>query len=159
MWSLEAGLRLSLAEAEAEADYSRVEQRALARLHPQHAIVLQARLARIAYGLKGNAADAAEARRRISLAEVALQSARQLLEPFDTQKADLLFRLGSWHHALGALSPAGSEAAQAAYHEGSRCLLESSQQFAFVCGREEKPTRAARELAALCMRSLKAARG
>ena len=50
---------------------------------------------------------------------------------------------------------AGSEAARAAYHAGSRCLLESSQQFAFVCGREEKPTRAARELAALCMRSLK----
>ena len=74
-------------------------------------------------------------------------------------QADLLFRLGSWHHALGALSPAGSAAAREAYHAGSRCLLESAQQFAFVCGREEKPTRAARELAALCMRSLKAARG
>ena len=50
-------------------------------------------------------------------------------------------------------------AAREAYHAGSRCLLESAQQFAFVCGKEEKPTRAARELAALCMRSLKAARG
>ena len=65
MWSLEAGLRLSLAQAEAEGDYSRLEQQALSRLHPDHAIVLQvrspvitppqhallrqARLARIAY--------------------------------------------------------------------------------------------------------------
>ena len=68
-------------------------------------------------------------------------------------------RGGHTRGILGALSPAGSAAAREAYHAGSRCLLESAQQFAFVCGKEEKPTRAARELAALCMRSLKAARG
>ena len=158
VWALETSLRCDLRGAEAEADYTCIEKRALARLHPQHAIVLQARLARIAYGLRGNAADAAEASRRISLAEIALASARLLLEPFDLQKADLLFRLGFFHHTLGTLSPAGSEAARAAYHAGSACLLESAEQFAFVCGREEKPTRAAQELAALCMRSLRAAR-
>ena len=118
----------------------------------------QVRLSRLAYCVRDVAADAAEARRRIELAEEALATARPLLEPFDPQKADLLFRLGSWQHALGVMSQAGSEEARAAFHAGSRSLLESAQQFALVCGEAEKPTAAAKELAGLCMRSLRAAR-
>ena len=44
--ALEAGLRLSLAQADAEAgerDYAQLERRARGRLHPEHAIVLHAR--------------------------------------------------------------------------------------------------------------------
>lgn len=199
LWALERSLRAQLRStsdgggegggAAAEAAFDALEAAALRRLHPDHALLLQIRLARIAYALSGAAADAADAARRIGLAEEALASARKLLEPYDPQKADLLFKLGAWRrararappsrhtpshpasaptsktlsptparHALASFSPKGSEAACAAYHAGGAALLESAQQFGLVCGADAPPTAAARQLAALCMQGLKAAR-
>ena len=163
VWALDAILRRRLRHAgvgpEAAPQYERIERAVLgAGFHPNHALVLQCRLARLAYCVHGAAADAADAARRCGLAEAALATATALLEPFDAQKAELLFKLGSWRQQLGALSPPRSDEARAAYHAGGAALLESARQFAFVCGKDAKPTVAARELAALCMRSLKLAR-
>ena len=163
VWALDAILRRRLRNAgvgaEAAEEYDRIERDVLrAGFHPNHALVLQCRLARLAYCVHGAAADRADAERRCSLAEAALETATALLEPFDAQKAELLFKLGSWRQQLGALSPPRSDEARAAYHAGSSALLESARQFEFVCGKDAKPTASARELAALCMRSLKSAR-
>ena len=81
-----------------------------------------------------------------------------MLEAHDVQKADLAFHVGAASFTIGA-AEAAPEPKAAALQYAARQLLSSAQQFTALLGEEAKPTRAAREFAAISMRSLKATRG
>ena len=81
---------------------------ALRTCHPNHAIVLQARLALVAFGFDdsdeeeapGATTDCTGLQRKLHAATEALQLAERILPQDDPQKADLLFQMGCAQHEI-----------------------------------------------------------
>ena len=159
---------------------------ALTRVHPNHALLLQARLLLVAFGFRG-AADASSDG-KLQAAQVALALAERLLPGVpDAQKADLLFQVGVAHY--GRVHHARSVAMQAAAayqaprdHGGGQpqhraaavqaaqvaaeasqatatAMLASARIWAAVCseGEAAAPCVAAKQFADLCLQQMAAA--
>ena len=141
----------------------------LAVCHPNHALVLQARLLLVAFGFDDASASegdnasggASPTHRKLAAAEEALCVARRLLPSADAQIADLLFTIGSGHHALAQQAFALGDVAGRAegvnqLREAARAMLDASRTFtdALPSLRAEdngSPAAIARQFATLCM--------
>ena len=101
---------------------------ALRTCHPNHAIVLQARLALVAFGFDdsdedeapGATTDCTGLQRKLHAATEALQLAERILPQDDPQKADLLFQMGCAQHEIAhrTMTAAKRQLAMAATEAG-----------------------------------------
>lgn len=125
-------------------------QTLLSRCHPNHALVLQARLALVTCATPLYATSMEETRRKIELLNAALHVAGRVLPPYDAQKGDLLFQLGVARNCL-----ASSENDATMLKASIQALLGAVAQFNITFGGESKPAQVSRELANLGMRRLR----
>lgn len=142
---------------------------ALLRCHPNHALLLQCRLALVAFGFDDEgdsgrgghlARGAGSIVRKLAAAEDALLLAERILPAHDAQKGDLLFQIGLGRHTLAqaALRSAATERerARALLRASAEAFLTGAVQFAAVLSAGERagPACAARQFAQLSMKQL-----
>ncbi|KAL1508562.1 hypothetical protein AB1Y20_004661 [Prymnesium parvum] len=121
--------------------------------HPNHKLLLDARLSKVVHATEAHPSTRAAAESKRLAAHAALTQAARVLPTFDWQKADLHFHLGAASFAIAAAETA-ADAKKEALDAAAKQLLLSVIQFEAVLGQEAPPTRAARDFAALAMRSL-----
>jgi hypothetical protein len=108
---------------------------ALTFCHPNHNIVLQARLMLVAFGFGGSVqldGDAAAVRSRLAAVDEALAQAERLLPVCDSgQLADLFFTKGLTHHRLAHFTrtTAGTTAAAYELRAAAAAMLRSARAF------------------------------
>ena len=153
---------------------------ALLRCHPNHAILLQARLALVAFGFQNDdeggepavkqvgraeksRASLARTARKLAAAVGALALAERLLPRFDVQKADLRFQIGLAHHQLASaeLTTAGKEWR---LREAAESMMHSARQFHCSAARarlseQSKPGLVAEQFSQLLIEQIKRLRG
>ena len=134
-----------------------------AACHPNHAMLLQARLALVCFGFDDEDEGAHEDRRlreKLAAAEAALQLAWRVLPHPDAQKADLYFQIGLAQHGLAraasASRPSERAAASQLMRAAAESMLRSASQFGAILseGAGSRPAKAAKEFAQLCMRQV-----
>ena len=149
---------------------------ALNRCHPNHALLLQARLALVAFGFDDSDGSP---QRKLVAAQEALLLAERILPPADAQKADLLFQIGVGLHAQAqrvmaegrlavAHAPADAQKQRDAARAAARgaaeatkaaaeAMVRSARQWSSVQseGIRAAPCKAAKEFAELCLSQLR----
>ena len=138
---------------------------ALKRCHPNHAMLLQARLALLAFGFgdeHGGVGGEAWLRARLAAASEALALAERILPRADQQKGDLHFQMGLAHHRLAQVhlkvtSQAGKRAALNELRSAAAAMLRSSREFRHSCSEGEAagPCVAATEFASLVVEQVR----
>ncbi len=121
---------------------------ALQRCHPNHAIVVEARL-----GLAAWCAPAG-GHALLGRADAALAAAERTLPPYDEQRASLLLAIAAACRELGVgeLTAENADEAERLFARGARAALDACRQLRFLYGRDAGPAGRAKELAEACMR-------